>query len=77
MQFVAQNIIWYPWVSPPGRLGGLDLTTGSGHGTVGRDVPAHLADSANYQSLCRCSAGLAAQAAEEQRYYRVPCLVTL
>lgn len=31
---------WVPRASPQGRLGGLDLTTGIGHGTVGRDVPA-------------------------------------
>lgn len=84
MQLMAQNIIGYPWASPQGKIGRLDLTTGSGHGTVRKDVPPSLADSANYQSLCRCFAGhhfyepaLAAQAAEEQCYYLVTCLVSL
>lgn len=74
---------WVPQASPQGRLGGLDLTTGIGHGTVGRDVPAPW-QTVLIMSPCRCFAGhrscglaLAAQAAQEQRYYLVTCLVTL
>lgn len=53
IKFMIQDVIWYPWASASGRLGGLDLTSGRGCGAGGRDTPASLAASANYQSLCR------------------------